>query len=143
MRRGAGTGGGAGTLRAWIRVCVAACAAVAWGAGPKDPYETRDNTESVLAPETASPPKLTLGTPFVRSATGWLLPSALVDNLPDFRVTLDASAPTAGDTAGGLQGRVKGVEVLLPRTETLWFGWEMPEEEGDAPRATFSIRANF
>lgn len=102
----------------------------------------RDNAESVLAADNASPPVLTLGTPFVRSATGWLLPG-LADSLPDFRVKLDASMPAAPGALGDLQSRVKGVEVLLPQTETLWLGWEQPEEEGDSPRATFSIRNTF
>lgn len=140
--RGRGGKGGAAVLLAWLGTGLVA-GAVAWGTEPKDPYEVRDDTESVLAAETSSPPMLTLGTPFVRSATGWLLPASLVDNLPDFRVKLDASAPAAASSIGTLQSRVKGVEVLLPQTETLWLGWEMPEEEGDPPRATFSIRNTF
>jgi hypothetical protein len=140
--RGRGAKGGVGALPAWLVIGLVAIA-VAWGAEPKDPYEVRDDSESVLAAEKATPPMLTLGTPFVRSATGWLLPASLVDNLPDFRVKLDASAPAAASSIGTLQSRVKGVEVLVPQTETLWLGWEMPEEEGDSPRATFSIRNTF
>ncbi len=127
---------------AWLAAGLAACALAARGLEPKDPYEVRDNAESVLAADNASPPVLTLGTPFVRSATGWLLPG-LADSLPDFRVKLDASMPAAPGALGDLQSRVKGVEVLLPQTETLWLGWEQPEEEGDSPRATFSIRNTF
>lgn len=144
MKRG-GCKAGAGVLSAWICAGIAACAAVR-AAEPVDPYEVRDNHESVLAEDKATPPMLTLGTPFVRSATGWLLPTGLVNYLPDFRVKLDASMPAEpGALAGfgGIESRVKGVEVLLPQTESLWLGWEMPEEEGDSPRATFSIRNTF
>ena len=144
MKRGGGKSG-AGTLRSWICAGIAACAVVR-AAEPVDPYEVRENHESVLAGEKSAPPMLTLGTPFVRSATGWLLPAALVDSLPDFRVKLDASMPAEPAALagfGGIQSRVKGVEVLLPQTESLWLGWEMPEEEGDSPRATFSIRNTF
>jgi hypothetical protein len=127
--------------RAWIAAGLVACA-TARAAEPQDPYEVRDNPESVLASDTATSSELTLGAPFVRSATGWLLPG-MTDNLPEFRVTLDASMPDSSGTLGGIESRVKGVEVLVPRTDILWLGWEKPEEEGELPRATFSIRNKF
>lgn len=141
MRENGGKCGAGVVPWAWIAIGIVACAA-ARAEGPQDPYEVRDDSESVLAAENANPPVLTLGTPFVRSATGWLLPG-VVDSLPDFRVTLDASMPASSETLGGIESRVKGVEVLVPRTEGLWLGWEMPEIEGDSPRATFSIRNKF
>lgn len=112
---------------------------------PKDPYEMREDHENVLAAETATPPKLTLGTPFVRSATGWLLPGAgLAEKLPEFRITMDANAESLPGNIGDIERRVRGVEVLVPQSKGLWLGWELPEDgTGEAPRATFSIRSRF
>lgn len=132
-------------LAAAVAVCVAA-------AEPRDPYEVREDCENVLAGSTSTAPTLTLGTTFVQSATGWLLPgSDIASLLPEFRITLDASMPggdSAGPTSSGsalgtLERRVKGVEFLVPQTRTLWLGWEQPDADGDSPRATFSIRNSF
>lgn len=128
---------------------MAACVAAA---EPRDPYEVREDCENVLAAPSSTAPTLTLGTPFVQSATGWLLPGTdIASLLPEFRLTLDASVPGVGATAsspsrgalGGLEHRVRGVEFLVPQTRTLWLGWEQPDIEGDSPRATFSIRNSF
>ena len=130
-------------------VAVAACAAAA---EPRDPYEVREDCENVLAAPSSTAPTLTLGTPFVQSATGWLLPGTdIASLLPEFRLTLDASMPggdatastSSGNALGSLERRVKGVEFLVPQTRTLWLGWEQPDTEGDSPRTTFSIRNSF
>lgn len=136
-----------------LRFCLfllLAAAAEAFCAEPQDPYEARETSEDVLAADRSAPPTFTLGAPFVRSATGWLLPgSDLASLIPEFRLTVDASMPGAGDLAspsaplGRLERRVKGVEILVPQTQTLWLGWEQPDAEGDSPRATFSIRNRF
>ena len=74
--------------------------------------------------------------------------------LPDFRLTLDASMPSAEPLAlsassplaaplGELERRVKGIEVLVPQTKGLWLGWAWPEYEGEPPRATLAIRNSF
>ena len=88
----------------------------------------------------------TLGTPFVRS----VLPGGgLASLLPEFRLTVDASMPGADAAASSigsinaLEHRVKGVEFLVPQTQTLWLGWEQPDADDDSPRATFSIRNRF
>ena len=116
-------------------------------AEPCDPYEVSENRENVLATSSATAPTLTLGTPFVQSATGWLLPNTdIASLLPEFRLTLDASMPEAAaarSPLGSLEHRVKGVEFLVPQTRTLWLGWEQPDAEGAPPRATFSIRNRF
>ena len=133
-------------------VLATAAAACAAAAEPRDPYEVGEDSENVLADTTSTVPTLTLGTPFVQSATGWLLPgSDIASLLPEFRLTLDASMPggdsaaslSSGGTLGTLERRVRGVEFLVPQTRTLWLGWEQPEAEGDSPRATFSIRNSF
>ena len=133
-------------------VLATAAAACAAAAEPRDPYEVGEDSENVLADTTSTVPTLTLGTPFVQSATGWLLPgSDIASLLPEFRLTLDASMPggdsssppLSGSPLGALERRVKGVEFLVPQTRTLWLGWEQPEAEGDSPRATFSIRNSF
>ncbi len=135
---------------------LAAAVAAAPGAAPQDPYEVCEDKESVLAsaPHSAAP-TFTLGSPFFQSATGWLPPvSGLASLLPEFRLTLDASMPSAGalapsssaplaDPLGELERRVKGVEVLVPQTKGLWLGWAWPEYEGEPPRATLSIRNSF
>ena len=56
---------------------MASCVAAA---EPRDPYEVREDCENVLAAPSSSAPTLTLGTPFVQSATGWLLPGIGIDN---------------------------------------------------------------
>lgn len=135
---------------------LAATVAAAHCATPQDPYEVHEDCESVLAsgsPSTA--PTFTLGSPFFQSATGWLLPgSGLASRLPEFRLTLDASMPSAEAFApsssaplaaplGELERRVKGIEVLVPQTKSLWLGWAWPEYEGEPARATLSIRNSF
>ena len=133
-----------------LAAALAAAALAAGGAGaaaaePKDPYEVREDHENVLAAERAETPVLTLGTPFVRSATGWLLPGmGLAEKLPEFRITMDASAETLPGNVGDIERRVRGVEVMVPQSRGLWLGWELPEEgSGEEPRATFSIRSKF
>lgn len=130
-----------------------AAAAVCAAAEPRDPYEVPEDCEDVLAGSAATAPTFTLGPRFVQSAAGWLLPGTdIASLLPEFRLTLDASMPggdsaaapsASGGTLGALERRVKGVEFLVPQTRTLWLGWEQPDTEGDAPRATFSIRNRF
>ena len=130
-----------------------ACLAAAWciAAGtafaaepPVDPYENAERSDDILAADTETPPKLTLGTPLVRSATGWLLPDAAwAERLPDVRLTVDASADTLPGRLSGIERRVKGVEFLVPQSRGLWLGWELPETGNETPRATFSIRNDF
>lgn len=135
---------------------LAATVAAAPCAAPQDPYEVREDNESVLASGSPSAaPTFTLCSPFFQSATGWLLPgNGLASCLPEFRLTLDASAPSAEALApsssaplaaplGELERRVKGIEVLVPQTKGLWLGWAWPEYEGEPARATLSIRNSF
>lgn len=127
-----------------VAAALAAAGAGAFAAEPKDPYEVRENPDTVLA-DSETAPKLTLGTPLLRSATGWLLPgTGLEEKLPEFRITMDASAGALPGTLGDVERRVRGVEVMVPQSRGLWLGWEMPEEgTGEEPRATFSIRSKF
>ena len=138
-------------IRIFRSAALLAIATVCSAAEPCDPYEVAEDRENVLA-SSSTAPTLTLGTLFVQSATGWLLPGAdIASLLPEFRLTLDASMPGAdtaaptspGSVLGGFERRVKGVEFLVPQTRTLWFGWEQPDAEGDSPRATFSLRNSF
>ena len=124
----------------------ACCGAPRAAEVPADPYEKTERADDVLAAETATPPKLTLGTPLVRSATGWLLPDAAwAERLPDVRLTVDASADAIPGSFSGIERRVKGVEFLVPQTTGLWLGWELPDSGSgnELPRATFSIRNDF
>lgn len=133
-----------------VACLVAACCIAAGGAlaaePPADPYEKAERSDDVLAADTATPPKLTLGTPLVRSATGWLLPDAAwAERLPDVRLTVDASAEAMPGRFSDIERRVKGVEFLIPQSRGLWLGWELPDSGSgnETPRATFSIRNDF
>lgn len=129
---------------------VAACCTTAWTATgaepPADPYEKTERSDDVLAADAggAPAPTLTLGTPLVRSATGWLLPGVdWFERLPDIRLKVDASADVLPGRLSDIERRVKGVEFLVPQSRGLWLGWEAPEEGTETPRATFSIRSDF
>ena len=122
----------------------ACCGTLRAAEAPADPYEKAERADDVLAADTATPPTLTLGTPLVRSATGWLLPDAgWAERLPDVRLKVDASADAGPGRLSDIERRVKGVEFLVPQTPGFWLGWELPETGEETPRATFSIRNDF
>lgn len=131
-------------LACFAAACCAAALPLRAADAPADPYEKAERADDVLADDKATPPTLTLGTPLVRSATGWLLPDAgWAERLPDFRLTVDASADAVPGRLSDIERRVKAVEFLVPQSPGLWLGWELPETASETPRATFSIRSDF